>query len=184
MYFLDNFAYNPGDCLFDAFQVLLHYKYTSIELRECIIEHFKTCLQRNDNDALVSYEHELNAQSLVEMHNVTDPEIYLQRMKMSAPFLIPPEHRGLWGDIFCIKWLSKWLKISIRVWSSMNKKIYLHFNSTLSKNTYDILFHDQNPLGGNFQPLLCKRQSDMNDSHENNENLMRYENIKQQWTKI
>ena len=80
MYCLDEFAYNPRDCLFDAFQVLLHYKYTSIELRECIIEHFKTCLQRNDNDALVSYEHELNAQSLMEMHNVTDPEIYLQRM--------------------------------------------------------------------------------------------------------
>jgi len=66
----------------------------------------------------------------------------------------------------------------------MKSKIYLHFNSTLSNNIYDILFHDQNPLAGHFQSLLCKRQTNTNNSHENNEKLMKYENIEQQWTKI
>jgi hypothetical protein len=75
---LDNFAYTTGDCLFDALQVILHNRYTSIELREGTIQHFKTCLQKNDIEALASYQLELNANSLMEMHNVNDPKIYLQ----------------------------------------------------------------------------------------------------------
>jgi hypothetical protein len=78
LFCLNNFAYTPGDCLFDSLQVLLHNRYTSMELREGTIQHFKTCLQKNDTEALVSYKHELNANSLMEMHNVNDPEIYLQ----------------------------------------------------------------------------------------------------------
>ena len=36
-----NFAYVMGDCLFNALEVLLHFKYTSIEIREGIIDHLE-----------------------------------------------------------------------------------------------------------------------------------------------
>ena len=78
LYRLDNFAYTVGDCLFDTFQVLLYNIYTSIELREGIIQHFEVCLAKKDREALVSYQHELNKYSLMEMHNVNDPKKYLQ----------------------------------------------------------------------------------------------------------
>ena len=78
LYRLDNFAFTPGDCLFDALHVLLHNRYTSIELREGVIQYFKYCLEKNDQEALASYQHELNTYSLMEMHNVNDREVYLQ----------------------------------------------------------------------------------------------------------
>jgi hypothetical protein len=58
---------------------------------------------------------------------------------------------------FCVHWLSKWLNIPIQIWSKTQMKPYLHFNSNLNNNTYDILFHHDNPLAGHFEPLLCKR---------------------------
>ena len=184
LYRLDNFAYTPGDCLFDAFHVLLHNRYTSIELRNGAIQHFKYCLQTNDKEALVSYQHELNTYSLMEMHNVNDPEVYLEQMSKSASSLLPLEDRGLWGDMFCIHWLSKWLSIPIRVWSKTKMKPYLYFNSTLVNNTYDILFHDENPLAGHFEPLLCKKQIHMINDHLHTEKTTRYENIDHQWIQI
>ena len=39
-------------------------------------------------------------------------------------------------------------------------KSYLHFNSMLSSDAYDILLHDENPLAGHFEPLLCKNKID------------------------
>ena len=43
---LENFAYAVGDCLFNALQVLLDFRYTTTEIRESIIEHFKACLEK------------------------------------------------------------------------------------------------------------------------------------------
>ena len=34
--------------------------------------------------------------------------------------------------------------------------MYSHFNSKIATNTYDILFHDEDPINGYFEPLLCK----------------------------
>jgi len=63
---------------------------------------------------------------------------------------------GLWGDVFYIKWLAKWLFIPIHIWSLQKKKL---FNRHLSGNEYNILFHDQNPLTGHYELVLswvCK----------------------------
>ena len=54
-------------------------------------------------------------------------------------------------------------------------KIYLHFNSNLSKDTYDILFHDENPIVGHFEPLLCKKIISTSFHHEHITNPSRYE---------
>ena len=89
LYRLDNFAYTRGDFLFDVLHVLLHNRYTSIELREGVIQHFKYCLEKNDQEALASYQHELNTYSLMEMHNVNDPEVYLQQMSISTSNILP-----------------------------------------------------------------------------------------------
>ena len=78
LYRLDNFAYTPGDFLFDALHVVLRNRYTFIELREGVIQQFKYCLEKNDQEALASYQHELNTYSLLEMHNVNDLDVYLQ----------------------------------------------------------------------------------------------------------
>ena len=151
---VNNFLYLARDCLFDTLEILLHYRYTSIELRTGIIEYFRKCLEKQDEEAIWSYEHELHEESLKEMHNISNRELYLDKMSKSASTHIPLESRGLWGDIFCIHWLSNWLKIPIRVWSKTNMKIYLHFNSTIARNSIDILFHDEDPLNGHFEPLL------------------------------
>jgi hypothetical protein len=143
--------------LFNALEVLLHFRYTSTEIREGTIEHFRTYLQKQDTKAIASYQLELNRSSLIEMHNISDPEEYLNKMSRSTSIEIAIDNRGLWGDIFCIHWASNWLKIPIRVWSKSRMKSYLHFNLNLSTNTYDILFHDENPLAGHFEPLLCKK---------------------------
>jgi len=81
---LQNFAYAVGDCLFNALQVLLDFRYTATEIRQGIIEHFRACLEKQDEEAIRSYELELNSNSLIEMHNVNDPEIYLDKMCKSA----------------------------------------------------------------------------------------------------
>ena len=73
LFCLQNFAYVMGDCLFNALEVLLHFRYTSIEIREGIIEHFRACLQKRDEKAIESYQVELNSHSLMEMHKLTDP---------------------------------------------------------------------------------------------------------------
>ena len=41
---LNALSYTVGDCLFDAFQVLLHFRYSSIDLRNGLIDHFLACL--------------------------------------------------------------------------------------------------------------------------------------------
>ena len=61
---------------------------------------------------------------------------------------------------------------------------YLHLNSTLNNNTYNILFHDSNPFVGNFKPLVHKRQIGTIESHKHDEYTIKYENIEQKWAQI
>lgn len=154
-----SFVYNVGDCLFYSFEFLLHMRYTSTELRIGTIDHFINCLEINDHDALYSYGHELDPQGLYEMHGVSDVDTYLRRMRLPAILLPGCNENGLWGDAFCIGWLARWLKIEICVWSSTRKSKYLHFNKNLQSNAYSILFHDQNPTRGHFEPLINKKMT-------------------------
>ena len=166
---LQNFAYVMGDCLFNAFEVLLHFRYTSIEIRERVIEHFRACLQKRDEKAIESYQVELNSHSLMEMHKLTDPKVYLNKMSKSTTTNIAPNDRGLWGDGFCIHWASNWLKIPIQVWLKTKGTVYFHFNWKLTTYTYGILFHDENWLVGHFEPLLWKRNIITSSNFEENE---------------
>ena len=54
---LDAFSYTVGDCLFDAFQVLFHFHYSSTDLRNGLIDYFLGCLKNGDDEALESYEY-------------------------------------------------------------------------------------------------------------------------------
>ena len=88
-------------------------------------------------------------------------------MSRLASMDIAPEHRGLWGDIFCIHWALNWLKIPIRIWSKSQGKCYLHFNLNLSEDTFDILFHDENALAGYFEPFLRNGSSNLEENQVN-----------------
>ena len=48
----DAFLYTVGDFLFDTFQVLLHFRYSSTELRNGLIDYFLTCFKNGDAKAL------------------------------------------------------------------------------------------------------------------------------------
>ena len=105
--------------MFDAFQVLLHFRYTSLEIRQNTIEYFRFCLEKatierikskESKEAIRSYNNELHPCSLWEMHKLTDKEVYLHKMSKFASIAIVPCDRGLWGDIFCVHWISNWLK--------------------------------------------------------------------------
>jgi hypothetical protein len=49
---LDAFSYTVGDCFFDIFQVLLHFRYSSTELCNGLIDYFLTCFKNGDAEAL------------------------------------------------------------------------------------------------------------------------------------
>ena len=110
---LNAFSYIVGDCLFDSFEMLLHFRYTLNELRNGLIDHFLFCLKNNDVEAIQSYQYELAPEFLYELHGVNDIGTYLHKMRYSASTNIKESERGLWGDTFCIRWLAKWLDISI-----------------------------------------------------------------------
>ena len=84
LFHLENFAYTIGECLFNAMEVLLEFTYTSLELRKGTIEYFQTCFKKQDMESIESYQKELNAFSLMEMHNANDPKAYLQKMSRLA----------------------------------------------------------------------------------------------------
>ena len=105
-------------------------------------------------------------------------------MSISTSNILPLKDRGIWGDMFCIHWLPKWLNIPIRVWSKTKINPYLYFNSTLANNIYDILFHDENPRVGHFETLLFKRQTHTINSHLHNEESIKYKDIEQQWLQM
>jgi hypothetical protein len=49
---LGAFSYTLGYCLFDAFQVLLHFRYSSTDLHNGLIDYFLGCLKNGDVEAL------------------------------------------------------------------------------------------------------------------------------------
>ena len=75
----------------------------------------------------MSYQNELHEESLIEMHNIANRDFYFAKISRSASIDIPLESQGLWADIFCIHWLSNWLKFPIRIWSKTKMKMYFHF---------------------------------------------------------
>lgn len=158
---LQDFYYNPGDYLFDTFAVLFHFQFTSLQIREGIVSCFQTCLQNRDQDAFHSQRTDLHHAYLKDLHGVDNSQIYLKRMSFSAcsdPF--SPSF-GLWGDVFCIKWLAKWLSIPINVWSLTKKTIYLRFNQHVLGYEYNILFHDHNPASRHYEPLYHEHGNQM-----------------------
>lgn len=154
---LNAFSYTVGDYLFDSFEMLLHFRYTSTELRNGLIEHFLFFLNNNDVEVIESYEYELAPDFLYELHGINDIGTYLHRMHCSASTNIKESDRGLWGDTFCICWLAKWLDISIAVWSLTRKTRYFLFNQHENTIPYCILFHDENPVSGHYEPLLYQK---------------------------
>ena len=70
--------------MFDSLQVLFKSRYISIKLREGTIEYFKSCVEKQDPKEITSYKHELHEGSLIEMHNIHDPEAYLRKMSISS----------------------------------------------------------------------------------------------------
>jgi len=49
-----------------------------------MVEHFKKCLDEHNTEAILSYQHELNINSLIKMHGICSPNVYLERMTKSA----------------------------------------------------------------------------------------------------
>jgi hypothetical protein len=130
---LDAFLYTAGDFLFGAFQVLLHFRYSLTEIRNGFIDHFLSCLENPNVEALDSYQYELASYFLCQLHGIHDVSTYLSKIRLSASTTLPPHERGLYGDTFCIRWLAKWLNISIGIWSLTRKRRYLLFNKTTSR---------------------------------------------------
>jgi hypothetical protein len=77
---LDAFLYIAGDFLFDAFQVLLHFSYSSTELCNGLIDHFLACLHNGNVEALESYQYELASDFLYQLHGIHDVDTYLSKM--------------------------------------------------------------------------------------------------------
>ena len=49
---------------------------------------------------------------------------------------------------------SNWLKVPITLWSFTKQIPYLCFNTKTTGYCYNLLFHDQTPAAGHFEPLL------------------------------
>ena len=74
------FFYAPGYFLFNTIQVLFHFHYSSIELKNGLIDHFFLCLARGDVHALESYQYDLEPKDLYQEHRIHDVDTYLHRM--------------------------------------------------------------------------------------------------------
>jgi hypothetical protein len=95
---LDAFSYTVGDCLFDAFQVLLHFHYSSTDLCNGLIDYFLDCLKNGDVEALESYEYELASDLLWQLHGIHDVTTYFSKMWLSASAILL-HMRGDFGEI-------------------------------------------------------------------------------------
>jgi hypothetical protein len=98
----DAFSYTLGDCLFDSFHVLLHFRYSSIELKNGLIDHLFVCLDNKDIEALKSYQFDLGSNFLYKLHGIHEINIYLSKMQLVASSNVNEKERGFWGDTFCI----------------------------------------------------------------------------------
>ena len=156
---LDAFSYTVGDFIFDTFQVLLHFRYLLTELCNGLIDYFLACFKNGDVEALQFYEYELESDFLRQLHGIHDVATYFSKMWLSTSPILPAHERGIWGDTFCIRWLSNWMNISVGIWSLTRKTRYLLFNKIASNNPYCILFHDANFVSGHYEPLLYIKMS-------------------------
>jgi hypothetical protein len=136
---LDAFSYIVGDCLFDAFQVLLNFHYSSTDLRNGLIYHFLDYLESGNVEALDSYQYELASNFLCQLYGIHYVTTYFSKMWLSTSATLHAYQRGLWGDTFCIRWFSKWLNISIGIWLLTRKTSYLLFNIIASCSMMPIL---------------------------------------------
>ena len=73
---LDAFSYTMGDCLFDAFQVLLHFCYSSTKICNGLINNFIYCLENGNIEALESYQYELASYFLCHLYGIHDVTTY------------------------------------------------------------------------------------------------------------
>jgi hypothetical protein len=73
---LDALSYTVGYCLFNAFQVLLHFRYSSTDLRNGMIDYLLGCLKNGDIEALESYEYEPESDFLRQLHGMHDVTTY------------------------------------------------------------------------------------------------------------
>ena len=128
LYQLHHFHYSLGDCLFYSMVALLNFRYTSLEIRQAIIDHFQFCLQHNHESMFLSIRAELIPGFLESMHGVTNIDTYLDLMFI----FYSPSHRslaiGLSGDPFCIKWFSLWQSARVTLWLLSIQYLYLCFN--------------------------------------------------------
>ena len=70
---LDAFSYTVGDCLFDTFQVLLHFQYSSTKLRNGLIDYFLAYFKNGDVEALQSYEYEMEQEAQFLARQIENP---------------------------------------------------------------------------------------------------------------
>jgi hypothetical protein len=77
---LDAFSYTVGDCLFDTFQVLLHFRYSSTKMPNGLIDYFLACLKNGNAEALNSYEYKLESDFLRQLHEIHDVTTYFSKM--------------------------------------------------------------------------------------------------------
>jgi hypothetical protein len=126
---LVTFSYTAGDYdMFDAFQVLLHFHYSLVELCHGMVDHFLLSLNHGNVDALESFQYELASDFLYQLHDIHDVGVYLSKMWLYASMNQSENERGIWGDTFFIRWLANWLNISITVWVVTRKIRYFLFN--------------------------------------------------------
>jgi hypothetical protein len=69
---LDAFSHTVGDFLFDVFQVLLHFRYSSTDMPNGLIDYFLGFLENGDVEALESYQYELASDFLCQLHGIHD----------------------------------------------------------------------------------------------------------------
>jgi hypothetical protein len=135
------------------------YCYSSTDLDNGLIDYFLGCLKNGDVEAFELYQYKLVSNFLFQLHGIHDVTTYFSKMRLFTFAIIPAHERGLWGDTFCIWWLPKWMNISIGIWSLIRETIYLLFNKIASCDPYCILFHDDNPVSGHYEPLLYRKLS-------------------------
>ena len=113
-------------------------------------------MHNEDHEAIHSEITELSTEFIQEFHGVDNSQTYLARISLYAYFSPPQNRLGLCGDVFYIEWFAKWLSIPIQVWSLKKQRVYLHFNPHISGYQYNILFDDQNPSNGHYEPILSQ----------------------------
>ena len=78
------FSYTAGDYLFDELQVLLHLRYSSIDMYHGMIYHFLLFLHNGNVDALESFQCELTFNFPYQLHGIHDVGMYLSKMCLST----------------------------------------------------------------------------------------------------